>query len=277
VRLLATFAVILSALSVAASPAVRTAAASVTPPASFVLFDGISSHIDVPDNPDLSVATTGMLTVSAWMRADALTFPKTEGSGYVYWLGKGSGNQQEWSFRIYSQPNQENRGNRISFYVFNPSSPRPPNLGIGSEFQDQVMPGEWIHVVAVVDGQQTRLYKNGVQRDCDQYNTNSGDPTCNTYRSAEWITPAHGTAPMRMGTRDLRSYFQGALAEIRIWNRALSADEIANLYAQDIAPPDGLVAEYLFCEGAGTVAYDTAGSHDATLVDVNWSNAQPSN
>ncbi len=240
-------------------------------PANYVQFDGISSHIDVPDSPDLSVATTGALTVSAWMRPDTLSFPSAEGSGYVYWLGKGSGNQQEWAFRMYSQPNQENRANRISFYVFNPYSLRPPNLGIGSEFQDSITPGEWIHVVGVADGHQTRIYKNGSLRDCDQYNTASGNPACNTYRSSEWITPQHGSAPMRMGTRDLHSFFQGALADLRIWSRPLADDEIAQLYEQDAAPRNGLVAEYLFAEGSGTVAHDTAGAHDATLSGAAWS------
>ncbi len=268
--------VIVAGLASAGSGAWVTHAA--TAPQNFVQFDGTASHIDVPDSPDFSVATTGTLTVSAWMRPDTLTFPTTEGSGYVYWLGKGQGDQQEWTFRMYSQPNQENRANRISFYVFNASSPKPPNLGIGSEFQDAINPGEWIHVVGVVDGHQTRIYKNGVQRDCDQYNTTSGDAKCGKYPSSEWITPQHGTAPMRMGTRDLDSFFQGALAEVRIWNRALSADEIASLYADDAAPRDGLVAEYLFTEGSGNIAHDTGGSHDATLVGATWStsNAAPS-
>jgi hypothetical protein len=239
-----------------------------------VQFDGISSHVDVPDSPDLSIATTGALTVSAWMRPDTLNFPITEGSGYVNWLGKGTGNQQEWTFRMYSQPNQEDRANRISFYLFNPSSQRPPNLGIGSYFQDPVTPGEWMHVVGVADGQQTRIYKNGVERDCDKYASATGDPACHTYVSSEWITPQHESTPLRMGTRDLHSFFQGGLAEVRIWNRALSADEIGNLYVQDVVPRDGLVAEYLLTERAGAVAHDTAGLHDAALFNATWWSTQ---
>ena len=239
-------------------------------PSNFVQFNGSSAYVEVADSADLSVATTGALTVSAWMRPDTLTFPNTEGSGYVYWLGKGSPGQHEWVLRMYSQANQENRVNRISFYVFNQAG----GLGIGSYFEDQVIPGEWIHVVAVADGRRTRIYKNGVPRDCDQY-TGDDDPKCDHYAANLWITPRHGNAPLRLGTRDLHSYFQGALAQVRIWNRALSADEITGLYQQDQVSRTSLVAEYLFTEGSGTIAHDTAGSHTATLFDTTWSTMPP--
>jgi hypothetical protein len=239
-------------------------------PSSFVQFNGTSAYVEVANSADFSVATTGSLSVSAWMRPDTLTFPNTEGSGYVHWLGIGTAGEHEWVLRMYSQDNQENRANRISFYVFNPQG----GLGIGSYFEDPVIPGEWIHVVGVVDGRRTRIYRNGVQRDCDQY-TGNDDSKCHHYASNLWITPKHGNAPLRLGTRDLHSYFQGALAQVRIWNRALSADEIAGLYQQDMTPRNGLVAEYLFTDGSGPIAHDTAGSHDGTLFGATWSITPP--
>ena len=79
-------------------------------------------------------------TIAVWMRPDALTFAKTQGSltnqQYVHWL-----TNHEWAFRMYSQTNPPGpRANRISFYVFNPSGGRgcghrlssrlgPPALG----------------------------------------------------------------------------------------------------------------------------------------------------
>ena len=73
-----------------------------------------------------------------------------------------------------------------------------------------------------------------------------------------------------MATRDFHSYFQGALAEVRVWSRPLGADEIAALYATNTVPPDGLVAEYLLHEGSGDVASDTADSHDGAIVGATW-------
>src|SRR5262247_1601929 len=56
---------------------------------SVLVFDGIDDYIEIPDSPDFSVATTGQLTVSAWIRTDVLTFPIAQSTGYVHWMGKG--------------------------------------------------------------------------------------------------------------------------------------------------------------------------------------------
>src|SRR5580704_1478722 len=170
-------------------------------PAAGAWFNGVNSFVEAPDSDDFSVTTTGALSISAWLRPDTLTFSKTQGSGYVDWLGKGEGSgengQEEWYFRMYSLGNTEGRENRISFYIFNPQG----GLGIGSHFQDPVTPGQWIHVVGVIDAHNTYLYKDGVLRDCDQYAPGPKQAGCDQYNF--FITPANGAAPLRMGTVDL--------------------------------------------------------------------------
>src|SRR6266702_6673572 len=111
---------------------------------SALIFDGIDDYIELPDSPDFSVATTGQLTVSAWIRPDVLTFPIAQSTGYVHWLGKGEPGQREWVFRMYNAQTTDDppRPNRVSFYVFNLVG----GEGIGSYFQEPVRAGEWIHV-----------------------------------------------------------------------------------------------------------------------------------
>ncbi len=85
-------------------------------------FNGTKSdYVEISDDADFSVATTGSLSVSAWIRPDVLTFPNFEKSGYVHWMGKGEADQQEWTFRMYNETTTDvpPRPNRISFYVFN--------------------------------------------------------------------------------------------------------------------------------------------------------------
>lgn len=213
----------------------------------YLVFDGVASYCEVPDSSDLSVATTGALSVAAWMRPDTLTFTSIEGSGYVYWMGKGEHGKQEWTCRMYSQGNAEQRENRISFYVFNPGGHR----GVGAYVQEPVTPGDWIHIVGVADGQDIHLYKDGVLKNTQHY---SGE-----------ITPAHGSAPMRFGTRDFNSFFQGALAEIRVWNRALHPGEVNALFQGSATPALGLVSEYLFMVGR-----DSADAHHAAVNGAAW-------
>ena len=277
-------------------------------PPVYLQLDGESGYVEVTDRvDDFSVKEDAGLTVSAWMRPDpdTLTFPKVEGSVnpqggcefYVHWLGKGSrslpGNQQEWVLRMYSlTPDCENpRQNRISFYVFPPTG---GGTGTGSYFQDPVRPGQWIHVVGVLDntnngvlgtkGRRTYIFKNGKLRDCDQYQgaepagtvteritvINTAPPQrVDCVRDSRTITPAATSAPLRIGTRDANSmttsYFQGAIAEVRIWNRVLSQREIHDLYAFNLVPQDGLVAEYLLNQDTGTIAIDTVGGHDGEI------------
>jgi concanavalin A-like lectin/glucanase superfamily protein len=221
-----------------------------------LIFDGAKTYIEIPSDPRFSVGSG--FTVSAWMRPDVLTFPNEESEGYVHWIGKGEPGQQEWVFRMYGadttaladthHPEKGTRAGRISFYVFNPSG----GLGIGSYFQDALQVGAWIFVTGVVDPPNVTIYRDGVQRLSQRY-----DPQ---------IAPQAGTAPVRIGTRDFNSYFQGAIREVRFWNRALSADEINGLYSGTV-PPNNLAAEYLL---TADIAKDSAGVSDGFIAYPSW-------
>jgi hypothetical protein len=110
----------------------------------------------------------------------------------------------------------------------------------------------WIHVTGVADGESTHIYGDGALRDSDRY--------------ADQITPARGSAPLRIGTRDLKSFFAGEIREVRVWNRALTADEIAAVH-QGSVTADGLVAEYLLTQD---IALDRAGGNHGAVFGARW-------
>lgn len=65
--------------------------------------------------------------------------------------------------------------------------------------------------------------------------------------------------------------WNGYIDEPRIWNRALTATEISNLYLYGQVPQDGLVAEYLFNEASGTTAIDSSGNgNDGTITGATY-------
>jgi hypothetical protein len=76
----------------------------------------------------------------------------------------------------------------------------------------------------------------------------------------------HGTAPLRIGTRDRESFFLGAIGEVRIWSRALTATEVGALYSGSV-PQDGVVAEYLLDQD---IALDGAGLHNGVIAGATW-------
>lgn len=176
--------------------------------------DGSGQYAEIADADDLSIPTTGVLTVEAWMRPDALQFPDTEAEGYVHWLGKGTPGAHEYVFRIYNRDSA--RPNRISAYAYNARG----GLGAGSYSQTELRAGEWVHVAAVYDTVNrgadgrgtTRIYVNGQLRDTDSL----GAP----YH----ITPTNGGAALRIGTRDGNSFFRGGLAKVAVYDRDVSAE-----------------------------------------------------
>ncbi len=55
------------------------------------------------------------------------------------------------------------------------------------------------------------------------------------FNSPYRVTPGDGTAPVRVGTKDLASRSKGAVDDLRVHNRALSAAEVVQLH-NDTAP-----------------------------------------
>jgi len=184
-------------------------------------FDGTGQYLEVPDSDALSVTTTGTLTIEAWIRPDTLEFPCQESSGYVHWMGKGVAGSQEYVLRMYSLTNTEHppRPNRISGYGFNLNG----GLGSGAYFQDIVGIGEWIHVAVVIStrhrsGQYptgyVRIFKNGALR--------------KTVPLVQFdVIPGNGAAPFRVGTRNRKSYFMGAIGKVAVYDYELDLSQLA--------------------------------------------------
>ena len=224
----------------------------------YLQFSGDGDYVKIPSAPDLGFSASGF-TVSAWLKPDTLEFRRSEGSGYVYWMGKGERGRYEWATRIYSYTNREQppRPNRISFYLFNAEG----GLGQGSYAEEPVREGEWIQITASANGSETAIYRNGQYVRCDEYDGPAGHG-CHAH--PERIQPAKGDAPLRLGTRDLKSFFQGGLSQVRFWNRALGNREIQKVFHGDI-PRSGLVAEFLLNEGKGDMVHDTTGKHQGKI------------
>ncbi len=100
------------------------------------------------------------------------------------------------------------RPNRVSAYIWNLGG----GEGAGAYFEDALIAGEWIHVVACYGPADltdptagVQLYKNGVYR--------LGPPCPGTLYSNPLfdIAPQHGSSRVRIGTRDLESFLRGAI------------------------------------------------------------------
>lgn len=217
-------------------------------------FDGVDDYIEVPDNDNLSITTTGEITISAWIRIVDYDMPNgtySSDGNYVMYLGKGENGAYEYGFRMYNKSgSQTARPQRISFYVFNDVG----GTGVGSFNQAPILPGEWVHVVGSVDATSTYFYKNGVLKDSDVYTAS--------------VTPVNTTTPFRMGSIAIDTlsdpyYFKGFIRDVRVWNRKLTDGEVTSLYAgTDVT--SGLVAKWLLNEKGGSTVIDSVSGLNGT-------------
>lgn len=78
--------------------------------------------------------------------------------------------------------------------------------------------GNWHYAVGTYDGSTVRLYIDGIQV---------------ATKSTSASPDNSGSQPVRVGanSRELGNFFNGNADEIRVWNRALTSQEVANAYA----------------------------------------------
>lgn len=190
------------------------------------VFNGVDSYFEISDAKHLRLTETGVLTIEVWMRPDVVNFPNVEkNKDYIYWMGKGGPGNYSWALRMYNKDSwRENRPQRISGYIWNLEG----GLGAGSYFQDNIPEHSWVFVALVINTKNTstkyptgytKIYKNGKLRDQDDlagYN----------------IIPGKSTAPVRVGTRNLGSFFKGAIAKVAIFNYELPQNEIYKHYSK---------------------------------------------
>ncbi|MEI6783705.1 MAG: FG-GAP-like repeat-containing protein, partial [Verrucomicrobiota bacterium] len=116
---------------------------------------------------------------------------------------------------------------------------------------DPVTPGQWYQVTATCDGTNASLYVNGQLRV-------SG-------ASATYTGTAQGT---RIGSHVCcGDYFPGLMRDVRIWNRPLTASEIAtNIYATLTGSEPNLLGYWPCGEGSGPTTADLSTfNHAGTL------------
>jgi hypothetical protein len=203
-------------------------------------FDGTNDYIDSGTGSSLNVGGTN-LTISAWAK-------KTTGTdGVMNIVNRGQSGVGGYNFGIGV--------NTCGAHSMNMSKLGVVHICVGSFPQDT----NWHHVVAVWNSSGQKIYVDGVVS-----GTDSNNQSFNAAYS--------GSLKIGMDYDGTSSPFKGSLDEVRIYNRALSADEVAKLY-KTTAPDDpdtGLVGYWPFDGNdiSGTTAYDrSTGGNNGTLTN----------
>ena len=215
-------------------------------------FDGVGDYIDLRNPTALQI--TGSQTIEMWVKP--ARFPVREGGLYC------KASSGEGSALIKGD-------GRLRYgYGRNPSD----LFGSSGSYQfidstKSLQVKQWSHVAIVrnLEAPERKLswYINGV---------------LDSEVGAQFATARAGNLPVQIGRQSDRSfYFPGQIDEVRVWNRARSADEIqANMHHQLEGNEPGLVGYWRFDEGEGTIVHDrTANANHGTIYGAKWAPSAP--
>lgn len=171
-------------------------------------FDGGNDRVDVGNGPLFQI--TGPITLAAWVYVDTI-----DDNGRIVTKGGASG-QRGWSLNV------EN----IDAWAFQVAASATANLSINVT---NILTRTWLHVAGVYDPAVPvmRCYTNGVL---------GGERT-------EGVPASQFNSPLNVsiGARpNNQTWFDGKIDEVRIYARALSDGEIADLAKPPVVPPEFL-------------------------------------
>ena len=230
---------------------------SPTPPAYGLEFDGEDDDVDLGE--DASLKPTSALTVAAWMSLQTPTtsneptvvgnsrFTATQVGGYVLHT-KPVGT---WEGTVWDGNWTDIMSYDITFWLHRGVAHKESDWrgSVTVNKSPAELENQWHHIVAVFDKPTMRIFVDGVEEATGSYNydINYDVTTITLIGASNW---------KRTSQR-----FSGNISEVRIYNRALSATEVDDIYRHhDVT--DGLVGYWKFDEGSGSIAYDSSGNNN---------------
>lgn len=165
-------------------------------------FDGNNDYLMIPDSPSLH---STRLTVAAWVKVDAI-HSLHQAIVAKYWGTTNDHSGRSWTFEL------------------SPNDAHPKFTGVWSGVNtaiassNSVNIGHWTFLAATFDGAAIRIYENG---ELTTTLPKSGDLDLGTHELTIGSTCTTGLD---------NTWFKGAIDEVMVFNRALSAEEVALLY-----------------------------------------------
>ncbi len=188
---------------------------------SAINFDGVDDYIEIPQSSDLNVQDT--VTLALWVKA-------VPGSNDYTRLITKNNNVTPYGFDIQQQVN----GTNIELRVDTLTGGATSVAGISGVLDDT-----WHHIVYVIDRGNVASYLDGAPNSTGTY-THDG-------------TGFGNSLDLTLGAHDNKTqdWLEGALDDVRFYNRALTAADVSTLYTHRVAEiscsnPDGITGEMFF-------------------------------
>jgi RNA polymerase sigma factor (sigma-70 family) len=167
-------------------------------------FDGVSNYVTVPSSAALN-SLKEQMTVAAWVlrKADLKDF------GSIISRRTGPAYEDVWTFYY-------DNADALYSYNFGITTNNGLRTALGKSSGPDL--NTWVHIVGVYDGANVRLYRNGIL-------VSYIPCTTSIVRDNTPIVLGASDA----GTIGITHFLNGAIDDVRLYNRALSENEIASL------------------------------------------------
>ncbi|MHC4259693.1 MAG: LamG domain-containing protein, partial [Planctomycetota bacterium] len=202
-------------------------------------FNGVGDYVDLGNDSNLKPALP--ITLCAWIRLSSsgadqhiIAIDNQTSAYYGVWLYVSDENDLVISYGDGGSPDQVNRRSKVGTTALDTDT--------------------WYHVAAVITGATDMgLYVNAV----DDGGIYAGTGGNLVYSSASSL----------IGIRhDLALPFDGKIDDVRIYDRALSAEEVGEIYLEGSGP----IAHWKLDEGDGNTAYDSVGDNNGVVYGAQW-------
>ncbi|MDP3148090.1 MAG: LamG-like jellyroll fold domain-containing protein [Ignavibacteria bacterium] len=163
-------------------------------------FDGVDDFVQFQTTPSFDLPS-GLVSISLWTKLAYLPAELPAAYGALF-------DSETDNYVLY-----EDRGNnQLRFKVSTTGGAARPGIAAAD-----LKTGEWIHVVGVYDGANASIYLNGVFK--------NSLPVTGTVKTGQVATLGKsGTAAP--------TFFKGSMDNVQVFNRALTAQEVADMYAK---------------------------------------------
>lgn len=210
----------------------------------------------IDNHTDFQIAASESYSVTCWINVPAYK------SGMRFVSKRAVGVNTETGYEMWTG------GSSYQFYAVN-----TPYVGGGNVLSvyssDYGALNKWIHVAITVDRAAGKIY---MYQDGVKVGESSNSLTMTSSSTEPWAVENNFDVFVGAGFSDMAmnpsNFFRGKMADLRFWDKALTATEVAADLSTDVtADTPDLLAAYNFSDINGLVVKDIKGVHDATLVN----------
>jgi hypothetical protein len=179
----------------------------------FEFSEAEQNSIDVGNNPNFNFESNSNFTISLWTKNNSVLSINSYAIGYYMYKGNGGGDNKKWLFGDFASP--YSNGNFA--YVFHSNDELGNSNWLGDSITHEPDLIDWNHIVISKEDSIFHLFKNG-----QLINNETIDNYPNYYNDSNLFFGRGENVTMN-----------AKLDDIGIWTRALTPEEVQELYTLD--------------------------------------------